>query len=613
MQVTCKTLIAAAVLAVFSCGAIAEEAVTKAAGDGAAGNSAAKIGHKVAAFTFKDIRYLPRELADFGEKKAYVLVFTTLDCPIVQRYLPKLVALDREYRDKGVQFVAVNVGMNDPIREVAYQAVRFEAPFPFVKDLDFQVARAVGATRAAEVVVLDAEKRLQYRGRIDRQFRLGGDRPDAGREDLKLAIEDVLAGREVAQPESAVDGCKITFPSDRNPSTPVTFNEHIVPLLQKHCQDCHHAGVPEAPFALVSYQDVVEQAEMIAEVVAEERMPPWYGSHQHGQFTNQRGMNADEQMLLAAWVKGGRPQGDPAKAPPARVFDTAEWKIGEPDVVIKTPVQELPASGYVDYRYVPLQHAFTEDTWIQGLQILPKNHKAMHHCNIYYVQFGKRPGDENFITGQVPGGDAMILDHNVAFKIPAGSVLMLQVHYVTTGLETTDQISIGLKFAREVVHKNLQHAIVHTGNFAITPGDPHHLVKARRTLDCNATGYGMMTHMHVRGKDMTYRAIYPDGRDEMLLAVPNYSFDWQMAYRWPLDKIKFPKGTQLECIAHFDNSTFNPYNPDPKAEVKEGQQTYQEMMYGFVFYTDDDENLNLHIDPKTGHVAKPQTDKQASK
>jgi hypothetical protein len=201
----------------------------------------------------------------------------------------------------------------------------------------------------------------------------------------------------------------------------------------------------------------------------------------------------------------------------------------------------------------------------------------------------------------------------VAFRIPAGSILMLQIHYVTLGHETNDRISVGLKFAREVVQKSLQHTVVNNRRFKIAPGDPHYPVEAVRELQCNATGYGLMTHMHLRGKDMTYRAIYPDGRDEMLLAVPNYSFDWQMAYRWPEDQVKFPKGTKIECIAHYDNSNFNPYNPDPTKEVRDGQQTFHEMMYGFVFYTDDDENLNLRIDPQTGYVVKPDSDKQASK
>jgi hypothetical protein len=138
--------------------------------------------------------------------------------------------------------------------------------------------------------------------------------------------------------------------------------------------------------------------------------------------------------------------------------------------------------------------------------------------------------------------------------------------------------------------------------FEIPPGAPHHAVSASRTFSGDATGIGMFSHMHLRGKDMVFRAFYPDGKEDVLLAVPNYSFDWQLSYRWPTDKVKFPKGTRVECTAHFDNSPFNPYNPDPKATVREGQQTYQEMMYGFLFYTDDAERLELKIDPRSGRV-----------
>ena len=218
MQAMCKSLIAVAVLTVFSLPARAEKAPAS-----TPDTSPVKIGQKVGDFTFKDIRFLPRQLADFGEKTAYVIAFTTLDCPVVQRYLPKLKALDEAYRDKGVQFLAVNVGPSDDLREVAYQALVADADFPFAKDFDGQVARAVGASRAAEVVVLDADKKLRYRGHVDNQFRLGGEKPTADRDDLKLAIEDVLAGREVAVAETAVDGCLIAFPKPRARNTQVTF------------------------------------------------------------------------------------------------------------------------------------------------------------------------------------------------------------------------------------------------------------------------------------------------------------------------------------------------------------------------------------------------------
>jgi peroxiredoxin len=575
--------------------------------------SAPKIGSSAKDFSFKDIRYLPRTLSDFGQKKAYVLLFATLDCPIAQKYLPKLKALDESYRDQGVQFVCVNVGPSDDLREIAYQALMVDADFPFVKDFDGQVATAVGVARAGGVVVLDGDKKLRYRGRVDNQFRLSGERPAPERDDLKLAIDDVLAGREVAVAETETDGCLISFPKPQPRTAQVTFHEHIVPLLQKHCQDCHHAGAPEAPFALVSYQEAADHAPMIAEVVTEQRMPPWYASREHGHFTNQRGMTPDERSLVVDWVRAEYPEGDAAKAPPARVFSEEKWKIGEPDLVLKTPLQKIPASGYIDYRYIILPHTFTKDTWIQGAQILPENSKAMHHCNMAYIKVGERPRNENFITGQVPGGDAMILDNNVGFMIPANSMLVLQIHYVTLGQDTTDTISVGLRFPREVIQKNLRHTQVTNLSFKIPPRDPHFKVGAVRELKHDVTGYGMFSHMHLRGEDMTFRAKYPDGREETLLVIPNYSFGWQQAYRWAVGKQKFPKGTKLEVFAHYDNSPFNPYNPDPNKEVEEGQQTFQEMMYGFVFYTQDDEKLNLQVDPKTGVAISPSADKSASK
>ena len=89
---------------------------------------------------------------------------------------------------------------------------------------------------------------------------------------------------------------------------------------------------------------------------------------------------------------------------------------------------------------------------------------------------------------------------------------------------------------------------------------------------------------------------------ETLLVIPNYNFDWQMAYRWAPGKKRFARGTRLEAVAHYDNSAFNPFNPDPKATVRDGQQTHQEMMNGFVFYVDANEKLGLEVDGKTGRV-----------
>ncbi|WP_437223850.1 redoxin family protein [Planctomicrobium sp. SH661] len=567
-----------------------------------------KIGEVAPNWTFTDTHYLPRTLSDFGKKRAYVVVFTTLQCPVVRRSLPLLKAMEEKFRDQEVQFLALNVGVSDPIVEVAWQALKADLPFAVGKDFEGEAAAMLGVLRTPEVVVLDSDFRLRYRGRIGTQVRIGGINPGTAREDLQLAIEDVLAGREVAVPETPVDGCQIEFDGLRTlpASVPeqVTFNEHIAPLLAKHCQDCHRPGTA-APFSLITYSDAISHAGMIAEVVRSGQMPPHFASREHGKFENLREMSPQDRALIMAWAQKGKVEGDPAKLPPPREFSQLKWKIGEPDLVIQTLVEsEIPATGVLPYRIAVLPTIFLKDTWVQRVEILPSNLEVMHHCNLGYVRPGEKVSTQNLISGYVPGGEALVLEDGVGQCIPAGSLLVLQMHYVPTGEATTDRTSVGIVFAKEKIQKRLQHAPCINHHIAIPPGDPHFPLSASEEINCNATGVGMFTHMHLRGKDMVFEAIDPAGKREILLAIPNYDFNWQMFYRWPKGTKKFAKGTRIQATAHFDNSVFNPFNPDPTVTVKEGDQSFDEMMYAFLFYTDDDEQLNLDIDPKTGHVRK---------
>lgn len=568
-----------------------------------------KIGSRIANLTFKDIRYLTRSLDEFQDKKAFVLVFTSTSCPLVQRYLPTLSRLEKDYRAKGVQFLAVNVGSDDSILAMASQAVEHEMEFPFVKDFDARAAAVLGVKRTPEVVVLDADRQLRYRGRIDDQYRLSGARSAPTRNELKDALEAVLAGKEVAVAETPVDGCLITRPAVVPPEKPATFSEHIAPLLQKHCQDCHR---PEgsAPFSLLTHRQVTARSEMIAEVVSEQRMPPWFASPNHGTFPNQRGLSAAERELFLHWLRSGMPRGDESKLPPPRadVVKPSKWLFGEPDLIIKAPEHELPAQGDVAYKYIMLPHVFLNETWLQGVQILPDNPKVLHHCNMAYGTVGGVKKD-NFITGFVPGNGPMWLDEGVGFRIPGGSVLALEIHYVTTGKPERCQISVGLKYARGTVQKQLHHLLLEDTRFAIPPGAPAHRVAVSKKLDADATGLGLFVHMHLRGRDMAFRAHRPDGTSETLLLVPNYSFDWQMPYVFEPGKKTFPKGTRIEAVAHYDNSTFNVFNPNPAALVRFGLQTRDEMFNGFFFYTDTAEKLNLEIDPKTGRGKPKKADR----
>jgi hypothetical protein len=347
---------------------------------------------------------------------------------------------------------------------------------------------------------------------------------------------------------------------------------------------------------------------MIAEVVADQRMPPWYASPEFGHFINKRTLTAAERETIVQWARTGLARGDDSKLPKTAPESNADgkWLIGTPDLVLNPlKAETLPANGDIPYRYIILPHNFKEDTWMQSVQILPDNPRVVHHCNLAYIAPKEGFKIDNFITGFVPGNGPVILDGGVAYRIPKGATLILQSHFISTGKEEKCRISVGFKYAHETVQMRIRHAYLMDNKFAIPPGAPAHPVSASQTLACNAIGLGMFSHMHVRGRDMSFRAKYPDGKTETLLVIPNYNFDWQIPYVWERGKMRFPKGTVLECVAHYDNSPFNPYNPDPKATVRDGPQTYHEMLNGFVFYVDADEHLNLDIDTKTGFVRGP--------
>ena len=232
------------------------------------------IGSRVETFRFKDIRGVPRDLSELGSHRAYVFVFVSTDCPIVKKTFPKLVKLYKEYASKDVVFVSVNVGAKDTLRDVASQAIEYEAAWAFIKDYEGEVASGLGVTRTPEVAVLDSEYRLRYRGRVDDQIRLGGVKPSASREDLRSALDELLEGKEISTPETSVDGCVITLPNKEdaaknNASRSITYYQHVAPIVRKNCSGCHHPGTP-APFSLITHEDVLAKAEMIYEVVRDE-------------------------------------------------------------------------------------------------------------------------------------------------------------------------------------------------------------------------------------------------------------------------------------------------------------------------------------------------------
>ncbi|HZN37166.1 MAG TPA: redoxin family protein [Planctomycetota bacterium] len=552
--------------------------------------------------SFTDVRWQVRRLPELGATAATVLFFATNECPIVKRYLPRVGKLARDYLDRGVVVLVVSVGAGDQLVDAA-GAVTEAAPAAIaVKDFDLGLCAACGVDRTATAVVLDRDHRIVYRGRVDDQHGYTGSRQAPTRDDLRLAVEDVLAARPVAVAGTEVSGCLVSKPAPVLPATAPTWARDVAPIVQRHCQECHREH-GEAPFALLDEVQVRKHAGMLGEVVAQGRMPPWYGSSAHGSFVNHRGLSPAERAVIAAWLAANMPSGDASAAPPPPAPRASEWRIGEPDVTItvKAPIR-LPAEGPIPYKYFVMPYRFAHDTWVEAIEISPTNERALHHCNLARVKWGEQFSQDGFVTGYVPGGDPLVMDPGTAVRIPAGSALALQAHYVATGEPETDRLRVGLRFPRVVVQKEMQVLIAADFRFAIPPGARAHPVTAVRTLREDATGIGMFVHMHLRGRDMKVVAEAPGGDAETLVVVPNYNFDWQQSYRWAPAAKTFARGTKITAIAHYDNSAWNPFNPDPTQTVKFGLETTDEMMYLFLFWVRREEALGLRIDAASGYV-----------
>ena len=558
-----------------------------------------KIGDKAPPFTLTDIRFAPRTLQDLGPHTAFAIAFTDARCPVAAKYLPRLEALWKEYRERGVLFLAINSSPDDDVLQVAADALEKRLTFPVYKDFDQSALRSLGARRTPEVVLLDGSHALRYRGQIDDQFLVSGERPSASRSYLREALESVLAGKSPEVEETPVNGCIITLRHEPALND-VTYSEHIAPILQKNCQICHRPNRP-APFSLLTYEDAAARADMIREVVEERRMPPSFQDPRHGRFINHQALSREEIEAVAGWAASGAPRGDPKKLPPPRDWPKDAWDIGEPDLVLPIPSEiRVPPTGYVDYKNIKLDHEFRHDTWVNAIQIVPGNHRVVHHANLYVSHPSVASGEYLLITGYVPGGDPTVYGKNSGILLKKGSKLRLQIHYTTTGKEERDQTRVGIVYAKEMIRKPTKCMFLINFGFKIPPFDPAYEVRMKSTFSRPAVGVGLYVHMHLRGKDMTFVAHYPDGTEEKLLSVPNYNFDWQLGYRWPQAVKRFPPGTLIETISHYDNSPYNPFNPDPTQSVGHGQQTYQEMNYGFLFYQDEDEDLRIEVDPRTG-------------
>jgi hypothetical protein len=431
----------------------------------------------------------------------------------------------------------------------------------------------------------------------------------------------------------------------------VTFSKDVAPIFYSNCVQCHRAG-DFAPMSLMTYSEARPWARSIREKVASREMPPWPADPQHGTFANERRLTKAEIDTVLSWVDQGAKEGNPRDLPPAPEFAEG-WRIGKPDVILTMPKEfELAAEGPDEYQYFSIPTNFKEDVWVQAAEARAGNKAIVHHIiafvrppkppqtkkanpvpkvfqdafmkNLIFYQDGQltrvktdvpvtdngcsapeggsgifrdgtgKDGQGLLLCGLSPGRDADRWPEGMAKRVPAGSTIMLQIHYARSGKPEKDRSSVGLIFAKKPPEKGVSTHAITNYHFQIPPGAASHEVTACYTFNKSVRVLSVMPHMHVRGKAMRVTAFYPDGKSEVLLSVPRYSFAWQTNY-YLKQPLAVPKGTRFEVVAHFDNSDKNKHNPDPKKAVRFGDPTYDEMMMAFIDYTADDERVTKPV------------------
>jgi peroxiredoxin len=548
------------------------------------------LGRQVDDFKLRDYRGNERALSDFRDSQAVVLVFLGTECPLAKLYATRVAKLAAEYGPRGVAVLGINANVQDSITEIAAYARQHDVHFPILKDTANRLADSLGATRTPMAFVLDADRKVRYVGRIDDQYGVGYTRRQPDRNDLQVAIKELLAGEDVTIAETEPVGCFIGRIKKPRPDAEVTYSNQVARILQDRCVECHRAG-EIAPFALTEYDEVVGWAETIQEVVQNNRMPPWHASDKFGHFENDRSMPDEEKEAIYAWVRAGAPEGDPNDLPAPRTW-VMGWQLPrEPDFVapITAEPYSVPAEGEVRYQYFHIDPGFKDDKWVDAIEIQPGNRAVVHHV---LMVSGSEDDVRDFDGGAngydglfVPGQRVTPYPPGMARRIAAGSHLIFQVHYTPNGSKQSDQSRIGMTFVDPAsVEFEVRTASAVNTNLRIPPGEANYRVEsAGPRLPAAARLLALNPHMHLRGKSFFYEAVLPNGDRRTLLDVPTYDFNWQTAYRFA-KPLEFPENTRLHCIAHFDNSDANLNNPDPSDTVRWGQQTWDEMMIGYFDY-----------------------------
>jgi hypothetical protein len=416
---------------------------------------------------------------------------------------------------------------------------------------------------------------------------------------VSAALDAVLAGKAAPAATAASAGGLIDFPARTAPQK-ISYAKDVAPILEKNCVGCHQEG-GIGPFALSSYEMVKGFSPMIREVIRTDRMPPYNADPHVGRFSDDKNLTPAEAKTLVHWIEAGAERGDGPDPLAARKHVAAEWPLGKPDMVIKIPAFEVPASGVVDYQRPAIANTQTEGRWIRATTVKPGDRQAVHHVLTGWME--QMPADgrssearwRGSVGGYAVGAESTVFDGDVGAYLPAGGAIGFQMHYTPYGKATVDNSEIGVYFRKDAPKYIMRNVVVIDPTIEIGPNEPRHKEVAYVEFPNDALLYSAFPHAHYRAYSSDLWLYTPDGKKTLLLSLPRYDFNWQRSYEFA-QPIRIPAGSKLVAHYVYDNSKANPANPDPSIKVSWGEQSHEEMLFTSVAFRWLDETAEKQVD-----------------
>ena len=554
------------------------------------------VGMRVDDFQLLDHMGVAHRLFYYSDAPAIVVMTQGNGCPIVRNAVPAYRQVRDNYQEQGVKFFLLNSNLQDNKTTIAKEVADFGFDIPVLVDENQLVGESLNVTRTAEVFVIDPKSRkIVYHGPVDDRLTYQNQKAKAEFSYLSDALDAVIAGETVKISQVDAPGCIVNFPERDNKErhTNISYHDTIAPILEERCVECHQIG-GIGPWAMTSYDMIKGFSPMIREVIRTDRMPPWHSDPNIGSFLHDRSLTSNEIKTLVHWIEAGSPRGegyDPLADPRESLPD---WPLGVPDLILTVPSFDVPATGVVDYQRPYVVNPLEEGKWLRASTVKVGSRESVHHVLTGYLKEIPKSGQSNEVRwgasvgGYAVGAESMIAREGLGTYIPAGGAIGLQMHYTPFGREVTDTTQIGLYFYDKRPPRMLRNSVIMDFSIEIPPEKANHAETAYLEFPKDAELFYAFPHAHYRGQSSTLAIRYPDGREEMILSLPKYDFNWQRAYEFK-DPIKVPAGAKLIARYTYDNSTQNAANPDPSKKIVWGDQSFEEMLYTAISYRWTDE------------------------